>query len=171
MSSPAAVFLATALSLVASSSRAEAAQTTVSAADKAFVAKVSQGGMFEVSAGKLAATRGSTQDIRDLGTTEQHDHTLVGGKLLSIITPLALPHSPTLNAMFKAKIATLEALSGKAFDRAFVLTMDDIHNKDGAAFAQEAASGSNSDLRTFASETHRIVVRHLGALHAIDAGA
>ena len=45
------------------------AAAPVSAADRAFVAMVSQGGMFEVQAGTLAATQGATQDIRDQGTT------------------------------------------------------------------------------------------------------
>ena len=49
--------------------------------DQAFVAKVSQGGMFEVQAGRLAAKRGSSQDIRDFGVKEAHDHTGVGDKL------------------------------------------------------------------------------------------
>ena len=52
--------------------------------DKAFVAKVSQGGMFEVAAGRLATTKGSTQDIRDFAVAEVHDHTLVGEKLKKV---------------------------------------------------------------------------------------
>jgi predicted outer membrane protein len=43
----------------------QAAAATVSGADKKFVAMVSQGGMFEVMAGKLAAQQGAAQDIRD----------------------------------------------------------------------------------------------------------
>jgi predicted outer membrane protein len=45
--------------------------------DRAFVAKVSQGGMFEVAAGHMAMSKGSTQDIIDFATAEVHDHMLV----------------------------------------------------------------------------------------------
>ncbi len=45
--------------------------------------------------------------------------------------------------------------------------METIHAKDGAAFAQEAKSSTNPKLRAFAAETHRIVERHIGELHAV----
>jgi putative membrane protein len=144
---------------------AQAAET-VSAADQAFVAMVSQGGMFEVKAGQLAAGQGSTQDIRDQGATESHDHQLVGDKLSSIAKGAGIPVADSLNAQFQQKLDNLKSLSGPAFDAAYLNDMNDIHNKDGAAFAKEAASGTNPDLRAFATETHRIVVRHLGELHA-----
>ena len=143
------------------------ADTTVSAADRTFVGMVSQGGMFEVEAGKVAETQASTQNVRDIGNTERHDHELVGMKLKAITDAAGIPTSPQLNAMFQQKLDALRAQSGTAFDNAFIAAMDDIHQKDGAAFAQEAASGTNTDLRAFATETHAIVERHLGALHAM----
>jgi predicted outer membrane protein len=60
------------------------AADTVSDADRAFVAKVSQGGMYEVELGKLAEAGAAKQDVKDQGNTEVHDHTLVGEKLKSI---------------------------------------------------------------------------------------
>jgi putative membrane protein len=44
--------------------------------------------------------------------------------------------------------------------------MEQIHHIDGAAFQQESIGGSNPDLKAFAAETHRIVLRHLGELGA-----
>jgi len=142
------------------------AADNVSAADKAFVAMVSQGGMFEVKLGQLAAEQGGTQDIKDQGTTEAHDHQLVGDKLSAIAKAAGLPIADSLNPEFQKKLDDLKALSGSAFDKAYLSAMVDIHHKDGAAFAQEAKSGANPDLRAFAAETHRIVVRHLGELQA-----
>jgi putative membrane protein len=142
------------------------ADASVSAADKHFVAMVSQGGMFEVKAGELAAEQGSTQDIKDQGTTEAHDHKLVGEKLKSIASASGLSFPDTLNADFQKKLDDLKALSGSAFDAAYLADMRDIHAKDGAAFAKEAKAGSDPALRDFATETHRIVVRHIGELQA-----
>ena len=45
--------------------------------------------------------------------------------------------------------------------------MEAIHDKDGAAFAKEAAEGRNPGLRAFAAETLRIVKRHIGGLRAL----
>ena len=158
--------LLAALALVALPGAALAADT-VSAADQSFVAMVSQGGMFEVKAGQVAADQGSTQDLKDQGSTEAHDHQLVGDKLKSIATAAGIQIADSLNSQFQKELDDLEALSGSAFDAAYLRDMDDIHKKDGAAFAKEAKSGTNPDLRAFAAETHRIVLRHLGELHAI----
>jgi putative membrane protein len=138
----------------------------LSAGDSKFVAMVSQGGMFEVAAGKVAADQGNTQDIKDQGLTEAHDHKLVGDKLASIASANGVKMADSLNPQFQKELDDLKALSGRAFDRAYLHDMTDIHAKDGAAFAKEATGGSNADLKAFAVETHRIVVRHIGELQA-----
>ena len=60
------------------------AAAPASDADRAFVGKVSQGGMYEVEASKVAEARAVAQDVKDLATTEVHDHMLVGAKLKKI---------------------------------------------------------------------------------------
>jgi putative membrane protein len=145
---------------------AQAADST-SAIDKKFVAMVSQGGMFEVEAGKVAASQGSTQDIKDQGSTEMSDHKLVGDKLSSIAKSNGMQVADSLNPQFQKQLDDLKALSGVAFDTLYLKDMKVIHAKDGAAFAQEAKNGSNPDLRAFASETHRIVLRHIGEIGAV----
>jgi len=155
-----------ALATTAMAASAAFADDSLSSADRAFVAMVSQGGMFEVKAGQAAADKGSTQDIKDQGVTEAHDHQLVGDKLKSIATANGLDFPQALNPQFQKQLDDLTALSGAAFDAAYLKDMKDIHAKDGAAFAKESTGGSNAALKAFASETHRIVLRHIGALSA-----
>ncbi len=133
--------------------------------DRAFVAKVSQGGMFEVAAGKLAESRGSTQDVRDFAAMEVHDHTLVGNRLQAISSSEGLAIDPAPNAEFKGKLAHLASLTGRAFDAAYLGDMAALHDADGAAFAKEASDGGSPAYRAFGAETHRIVQRHIGAIH------
>ena len=146
---------------------AGAQAATANAADRAFVAKVRQGGMFEVQLGQLAAQQGSMQDIKAQGNTEAHDHQLVGDKLKSIASDAGLSFQDTLNAAFQGQLDKIKALQGSAFDAAYLRAMEDVHAKDGAAFAKEAAQGSDPKLKVFAAETHRIVLRHIGELKAI----
>ena len=157
---------ATAASLLAACSAASAAGS-VSAADRSFVAMVSQGGMFEVQAGALGASQGSTEDIKDQGVTEEHDHQLVGGKLKAAAGAAGITFPAALNATFEKELSDLKSLDGPAFDRAYLKDMAAIHAKDGAAFATEATSGTNPGLRDFAAQTHRIVVMHIGEIKAI----
>ena len=159
------LLLAASLAILAGGS----AYAAPSAADRAFVAKVSQGGMFEVEAGQLAADQGSTQDIKDQGATEAHDHALVGRALTAAASDAGIPFPATLNAMFQKQLGDLKALSGTGFDAAYLHAMQVIHAKDGAAFAAEAKSGGNAKLVAFASETHRIVLRHIGEITALGA--
>jgi putative membrane protein len=144
------------------------AAETASPADKAFVAKVSQGGMFEVALGKLAADKGATQEIRDNGVTEAHDHELVGAKLKSVSTDAGVQFDSKLNPEFQGKLDKLGALSGKAFDAAYVTAMEEVHKIDGGLFAKEAKEGGTSGFKAFAAETHSIVGMHIGALHGTD---
>ena len=141
--------------------------TMVSEADKMFVAKVSQGGMFEVEASKVANDKATQQDVIDTSVTEVHDHQLVGNKLKSIAGTLGLPFPTELNAEFKGRLEKLKSLSGKAFDDAYIKEMDAIHAVDVLAFAEEARSGKNSALKGFAAEAVLIVRRHIGSLHAV----
>ncbi len=156
-----------ALAAGAASRPALALPGDLSAADRAFVAKVSQGGMYEVEASKLASQAAARQDILDIGATEVHDHQLVGGKLRAIAMSVGIELEPSLNAAFRTRLERLRGLSGKAFDNAYIEEMDAIHAADGAAFAQEARAGHHPALRAFAAETVLIVKRHLGALHAL----
>ena len=146
----------------------EMAWAAATPADRAFVAKVSQGGMFEVQAGKLAEQKGSTPDIRDFGAMEAHDHGLVGDKLKDVSHSQGLSFGSDLNADFAGKLSQLKALSRPAFDQAYMEQTAAIHAADGAAFAREAKEGGSADFRAFAAETHRIVERHIGAIHAVS---
>ena len=159
-------YLFGALSALAVTLQAQAAEA-VSPADRAFVAMVSQGGMFEVRAGTIAASQGNTEDIKDQGTTEEHDHELVGGKLKAIADKAGISLQPKLNQQFERQYDELKSLSGPAFDAAYLREMADIHAKDGAAFAKEADGGTNPALKSFAAQTHRIVLRHIGEIKAL----
>ena len=150
---------------VAVSATAQAAEK-VSDADKSFVAMVSQGGMYEVELGKLAEKMGSTQDIKDQGNTEAHDHELVGAKLKSIAKANGMDFPDKLNAEFQGRLDKMKNLGIEKFDAAYIKDMEEIHHADGGAFAKEAKGGTNPDLKAFAAETYNIVQRHLGELGA-----
>ena len=135
--------------------------------DQAFVAKVSQGGMFEVQAGQLADQKADAQDVRDFGAMEVHDHTRVGAKLKAVTSKIGVTFSDQLNPEFSGKLAHLKSLSGPAFDEAYMEEMSTLHAGDGAAFAHVAKTGEAPELRAFGAETHRIVQRHIGAIHAV----
>lgn len=149
------------LTLLSSTSLLWAA--TPSAADKTFVGKVSQGGMYEVEASKLAMGKANAQDVKDLANTEVHDHELVNGKLKKLASADGIEIGATLNSTFQQRLDKLKAVSGNGFDAAYVSDMAQIHDKDEKLFAQESMEGT-AEFKSFAAETDRIVKRHIGAL-------
>ena len=141
------------------------AASPASVADKLFQSKVSQGGMYEVEASKVAVERAQAQNVKDLALSEVHDHTLVGDKLKSISSAVGLSFPSSLNGEFAQRLAKLKSTPGAAFDAAYIADMRSIHDKDEKLFHQEAQGGSG-DFKTFAAETDLIVKRHIGALNA-----
>jgi putative membrane protein len=143
---------------------AEAAPTST---DQAFVAQVSQGGMYEVEASELAVQRASTPDTKDWANTEVHDHELVNARLKEIASAQGISVVSDLNSTFRQRLAALKRTSPADFDRAYIEDMREIHDKDEKLFAKEAVDGSG-DFKLFAHQTDLIVKRHIGALQAVN---
>ena len=144
------------------------AQDAATATDQAFVAKVSQGGRYEVEASKLALQKAMAQDVKDIASSEVHDHELVNAELRTISAAQHVTIVPTLNAEFQGKLDHLKTLSGADFDTAYLDEMATIHDKDEKLFAQEATDGGAADYKSFAAKTDKIVKRHIGALHGLN---
>ena len=155
------------LALAITASGSALAQLTASDTDKAFVAKVSQGGRYEVEASKLALQKSTTQNVKDTANSEVHDHALVNKKLKTISEAAHVSIAPGLNPDFAQKLEHLKTLSGQEFDKGYMDEMAAIHDKDEKLFAHEALEGSD-DYKSFAAETDPIVKRHIGAIHGAD---
>jgi putative membrane protein len=136
------------------------------AADRAFVAKVSQGGAYEVEAGKVAAMRGTTPFIRDFGVLESHDHELVGAGLKKAAAATGVQIAPGLNAEFSARLAKLKSVPADKFDSFYLDDMKQIHNNDEGLFVKESNEGSGP-YKEFCHQTAVLVKAHLGWLNTM----
>ena len=148
-------------------SSAVSAAAPGSDADKAFTAKVSQGGLYEVMASKYAATKATAPDVKDVALTEVHDHEQVNAGLKKTAASVGVTIAPGLNAEFTERLTKLTAVAAADFDAAYIADMQAIHDKDEKLFAQEAMGGTDA-YKTFAHQTDLIVKRHIGALHGLD---
>jgi putative membrane protein len=110
MKAPAIPFSSSLLALAITASGNALAQRTASDTDKAFVAKVSQGGRYEVEASKLPLQKASTQNVKDAANSEVHDHELVNKKLKTISAAAHVSIAPALNPDFTQKSLTPQSL-------------------------------------------------------------
>jgi putative membrane protein len=137
-----------------------------SEADKVFVGKVSQGGLYEVEAGKVAAMHATTPVVKNFGVLESHDHEGVNAALKHIAGMTGVTITPGLNDEFSQRLAKLKAVPAAQFDAFYVDDMKQIHNKDEGLFVQEAQEGSAA-YKDFAHRTAVLVNAHLGWLNTL----
>jgi putative membrane protein len=154
-----------AIGLLVAGSASNAFAATASAADKTFVGKVSQGGLYEVEASKVAEMKATEQYVKDQAVTEVHDHLLVNAKLKQIAAATGVSELPGLNAEFTQRLNKLKAVPRAQFDAAYVGDMKSIHDGDEKLFKQESMQGSDA-YKGFAGETDKVVKQHIGALNA-----
>ena len=139
---------------------------SASPTDQAFVAKVSQGGLYEVEAGKVAAMRGTIPAVKNFGLLESHDHEGVNSRLKQIAGMTGVSITPGLNQEFSQRLAKLKATPAAQFDSYYIDDMKQIHNKDEGLFVQESQEGS-TPYQQFAHQTAVLVKAHLGWLNTM----
>jgi putative membrane protein len=139
--------------------------------DADFFKHAAAAGIAEVDAGQLAEQKGSSQAVKDFGAMMVKDHTAANDKLKSIAASenIDLPSKPGLKDM-AAKVK-LEALSGDAFDKAYIKNQIAAHRQAVALFRKEAASGQDPQPKAFAASTLPTLKSHLKKIDEIAAEA
>lgn len=136
--------------------------------DTAFAAKAAVGGMAEVALGKMAAAKGTDKQVRDFGNMMVMDHGKANAELMSIAKTKNITLPAGLDAEHQAKSDSLSKLSGSAFDKAYVQTMIEGHQKTLALMQSEASGGKDTELKAFAAKTAPVVQMHLEHIQKIQ---
>ena len=134
-----------------------------------FVKKAAQGGMAEVELGKLATEKASSDDVKQFGQKMVDDHSKANDQLKQLASQKSMDVPSDLAPKDKAEVDRLSKLSGPAFDRAYMKHMVMDHTKDATEFKKEATSGSDQDIKGFASNTLTTIQDHLKMAKDINA--
>jgi putative membrane protein len=89
------------------------------------------------------------------------DHGKAGDELKSIAGQKSISLPGEITTKDQALKTHLSSLSGDAFDKAYMSAMVKDHQTDIAEFEKEANSGTDSDLKSFASKTLPTLKEHL----------
>ena len=140
---------------------ATAAATTVAASDKDFANKAAEGGIMEVDLGQLAASKATSQDVKDFGNRMVTDHGKASDELKQLASNkgLTLPAQP--GAEEKKTSDALSKKTGKDFDKAYISDMVKDHEKDAKEFEKASKDLKDPDLKAWASKTLTVVQDHL----------
>ncbi len=139
----------------------QGASKMMKSADVHFMMKAAQGGMAEVKMGQLATEKGGNPDVKAFGQKMIDDHTKANDQLKSIAQEQGVTLPTSLNAKDQATYDRLSKLSGAEFDKHYVKHMLADHQEDVKEFQQEANSGKDEKVKSFASQTLPTLQQHL----------
>jgi putative membrane protein len=136
--------------------------------DAQFLMDAAASNMGEIKMSQMAQTKGNSQDVKDLGKMLETDHSAVLGEIRSF----ASNRSVTLPAEEKPEAKdmhnTLNAKTGKEFDKDWCRHMIDMHQKSIAKFESAQNDLADADLKTWVSNTLPKLRTHLDKLNECD---
>lgn len=119
--------------------------------DKKFAKDVALTAMVEVELGKLAAQKASREDIKQLGQKIVDNHAKANDQLKEVAGKENIPIPDALDSKHQSRVDKLSKLSGENFDKAYVKEELKDHQAEVRDFSAEAQSGSDPNVRQFAS--------------------
>jgi putative membrane protein len=134
--------------------------------DLAFVQQATASGLAEVTEGDIASKKSLI--AANFGQRMVTDHTKANSQLSAIAAQEHIQQSPVLTASEQQDIVTLEMLSDPQFTRTYLDMQVFDHIEAVRQFFQEATTGQDPALKTFAQEQLPVLVQHLGSAVALD---
>ncbi len=139
----------------------------VTGGDLAFMNDAAPGGLAEVKLGRLAAERSTSPQVKEFAQQMIADHSKAGQKLEQLAQLKKVKLSPGILPQSKQTKEKLSKLSGENFDREYVKTMVQVHEKDVAAFAAVSKNATDADVKAFAAATLPTLQHHLEMIRAL----
>jgi len=145
-------------------------RTALTAGERMFMRTVAQANAGEVLAGRLAAQRASSPEVKMMGRQMVQDHSAAGRQLRQVAAShrIALPAAPDRHD--RAVLARLSRLRGAAFDRAYVQAERRDHAQTVRLFERETQRVQDPLLKTFVLENLPVVQRHLEHFQRVQPG-
>jgi putative membrane protein len=128
--------------------------------DADFAAKAASGGRMEVELGGHAAKHAADPAVREFGERMVKDHGTAGDRLREAAAQADVPLPSALAPEHREIVGELTALRGAEFDRRYVQTMVEDHEKDVAEFRKQVEGGA-SPIDRWAKETLPTLEKHL----------
>ena len=135
--------------------------------DKDFLKEAGQGGNFEIQAGRLAAQKGNSEDVKQFGQMMVDDHTKLNQQMAPVAAQLAVKPPTGISGKDKKELKKLQGLSGDEFDKEYIAEMVKDHTADQKAFKEEAQNGQLPEEKSAATQGGSVVTQHLDKIKQI----
>ena len=138
--------------------------------DQKFLDFAAQTDMVEAHLGQLAADQSQTQAVKDFAQMLVTDHTNDYQQLGTIARKANLTVPNGIDAAHNKMITPFEKLKGTAIDRRYAHEMVAGHQKAIAEYKKESESGTNADLKAYATQVLPTLQKHLEAAQGLTPG-
>ena len=128
--------------------------------DKLFLRTAVEGGLLEVKLGELAAQKGSTPEVKDLGQKMVADHAAMNADLGTLADSIGIMVPKKISKDGQAEFDKLNALSGPAFDTEYLTVMVKDHHQDMREFRQEVVATSDTALQAAIVKAGKVIREH-----------
>jgi putative membrane protein len=143
-----------------------AAPALAASPDAQFAMQAAQGGLAEVQTARLALTKSRNATVQAFARRMIADHTPNNAQLASIMRSEGLAVPTTVDPNSQKMMVRLQALSGRAFDRAYMAGQVRSHQQMQILMQSEINGGKDARLKAFAKTTLPVVNMHLSMAKA-----
>lgn len=130
-------------------------------ADRDLLVFVRYAGLWEIPAGEMAAERGSTEQIREIGTFIAEEHRELDEATLEVAAELQVALPTEMMAEHQSWVNQIDAAEGEEFDRRFIQLLREAHGAIYPLIAYVRAGTQNDLIRDFADVGEVFVSRHM----------
>jgi len=136
-------------------------------ADEAFIQDTLKNSAAEARMSELAQTKSPSPDVKQFGQHMVSIHNQLENQLQPIAAQLGVKEDQKLTKKQKQQVGKLQALSGPAFDQAYIQEMAKDQKHDVKEFKSEAASSQTPAIQQAARMDAPVFQQHLQVLQQI----
>jgi len=129
--------------------------------DRLFVTKAMQGSMAEVQLGQLTLQKSNNEQVKQFAQRMIDDHTKLNDQMKPVAQQLGVTVPNQVSKNDRKTLAKLQALSGSAYDQAYINDMVKDHKQDLNDFQMEASSGQDQTVKDAATQGSKVIAQHL----------
>jgi putative membrane protein len=137
--------------------------------EREFLTKAGQSNTAEIKLAQLAEQRGSSEAVRDLGRRLVKDHTQIEKKMKGLSKDRRIAWPSEMDWKHEDAYKRLSNLSGAEFDRAWLQTMEEMHQKSIKKYQEAVDNSSDRQIKLFASQRMPILRSHLRKIRDVRA--
>lgn len=133
----------------------------LSAIDSRFMIQAAQGNLAEIQTGQLALQKSTNDATRQYAQRMINEHTQAQRELAQLAAARGVQLPTTVDAAHQAMMARMQQLSGQQFDREYLNSQVQDHNRTALLFQNHIRQSRDPDLKAFSSRMLPAIQDHL----------